>query len=122
MWVRWEAIAIAAVITLSVDAAGVLIVFVFLVAPAIVEISITDRLAGRLLIGWGLGLCVTVLGLLASYVWDLPTGPAIIGPSHPRSRRIPRRRCRIQGSSVARNHSAQQRLGRSLGHGCALAC
>ena len=67
------------VITLSVDVAGVLIVFVFLVAPAIMAISITDRLASQLMIGWGLGLVVTVMGLIASYVWDLPTGPAIIG-------------------------------------------
>jgi len=67
------------VITLSVDVAGVLIVFVFLVAPAIMAISITDRLSSQLLIGWGLGLLVTVMGLVASYVWDLPTGPAIIG-------------------------------------------
>jgi zinc/manganese transport system permease protein len=67
------------VITLSVDVAGVLIVFVFLVAPAIMAISITDRLSSQLLIGWGLGLLVTVLGLVASYVWDLPTGPAIVG-------------------------------------------
>lgn len=67
------------VITLSVDVAGVLIVFVFLVAPAIMAVSITDRLAVQLFIGWGLGLLVTVLGLVASYTWDLPTGPAIIG-------------------------------------------
>lgn len=67
------------VITLSVDVAGVLIVFVFLVAPAIMAISITDSLVKQLLIGWGLGLLVTVLGLVASYLWDLPTGPAIIG-------------------------------------------
>lgn len=67
------------VITLSVDVAGVLIVFVFLVAPAIMAVSITDRLSSQLFIGWGLGLVVTVLGLIASYVWDLPTGPAIIG-------------------------------------------
>lgn len=67
------------VITLSVDVAGVLIVFVFLVAPAIMAISITDRLSRQLVIGWSLGLLVTVLGLVASYIWDLPTGPAIIG-------------------------------------------
>lgn len=66
------------VITLSVDVAGVLIVFVFLVAPAIMAVTITDRLSSQLLIGWGLGVVVTVLGLVASYVWDLPTGPAII--------------------------------------------
>ena len=67
------------VITLSVDVAGVLIVFVFLVAPAIMAVSITDRLSNQLLIGWGLGAIVTVLGLTASYAADLPTGPAIIG-------------------------------------------
>jgi zinc/manganese transport system permease protein len=67
------------VITLSVDVAGVLIVFVFLVAPAIMAVLMTDRLFSQLLIGWGLGVIVTVLGLIASYVWDLPTGPAIIG-------------------------------------------
>ncbi len=66
------------VITLSVDVAGVLIVFVFLVAPAITAISITNRLLWQLMIGWGLGLVVTVMGLVASYLWDLPTGPAII--------------------------------------------
>jgi zinc/manganese transport system permease protein len=67
------------VITLSVDVAGVLIVFVFLVAPAIMALSITNRLSSQLFIGWGLGVVVTVLGLVSSYVWDLPTGPAIIG-------------------------------------------
>ena len=40
------------VITLSVNTAGVLLVFVFLVVPAIMAISITDRLMHQLLIGW----------------------------------------------------------------------
>jgi len=66
------------VITLSVDVAGVLIVFVFLVAPAILAMAITDRLGHQLLIGWGLGVVVTTLGLLLAYVKDLSTGPAVI--------------------------------------------
>ncbi len=66
------------VITLSVDVAGVLIVFVFLVAPAILAMAITDRLGRQLLIGWGLGVVVTTLGLYLAYVKDLSTGPAVI--------------------------------------------
>ncbi len=67
------------VITLSVDIAGVLIVFVFLVAPAIIAVTLTNHIGKQLGIGWVLGLVVTLLGLFASYQWDLPTGPAIIG-------------------------------------------
>lgn len=67
------------VITMSVDTAGILIVFVFLVAPAIIAIILTDRMIYQLFIGWGLGVVVTVLGLFVAYVVDLPTGPAVIG-------------------------------------------
>ncbi len=67
------------VITLSVDIAGVLIVFVFLVAPAIMAVTLTDSIGKQLTIGWTLGIIVTLMGLISSYLWDLPTGPAIIG-------------------------------------------
>ncbi len=67
------------VITLSVDIAGVLIVFVFLVAPAVIAVTLTGHIGKQLAIGWLLGLVVTLAGLFASYQWDLPTGPAIIG-------------------------------------------
>jgi zinc/manganese transport system permease protein len=66
------------VITVSVDVAGVLIVFVFLVAPAILAMTLTDRLGRQLLLGWGLGLVVTTFGLLLACLADLPTGPAVI--------------------------------------------
>jgi len=66
------------VITLSVDVAGVLIVFVFLVAPAILAMIVTDSLKLQLFLGWGLGVVVTTLGLLLAYIKDLSTGPAVI--------------------------------------------
>ena len=66
------------VITLSVDVAGVLIVFVFLVAPAILVMIITDNIRMQLFLGWGLGAVVTIFGLLFAYVKDLSTGPAVI--------------------------------------------
>ena len=66
------------VITLSVNTAGVLLVFVFLVVPAIMAISITKRLIFQLLIGWGAGTAVSFLGLVGSYTMDLPSGPTVV--------------------------------------------
>ncbi|MDY0063307.1 MAG: metal ABC transporter permease [Myxococcota bacterium] len=66
------------VITLSTRVAGVLMVFVFLVAPAILAFLITTRLSHQLLIGWGMGTLVTVSGLYLSWAADLPSGPAVI--------------------------------------------
>jgi zinc/manganese transport system permease protein len=66
------------VITVSVDVAGVLIVFVFLVAPAILGLMVARDLRTQLLLGWGLGVVVTTVGLLVAYVYDLSTGPTVI--------------------------------------------
>jgi len=66
------------VITHSVGTAGVLMVFVFLVVPAITSIMITDVLWKQLVIGWSMGLVVSVLGLYISYVADLPSGPTVV--------------------------------------------
>jgi zinc/manganese transport system permease protein len=67
-----------AVITLSTRVAGVLLVFVFLVAPAILAFILTNRLWLQLLIGWVTGVFVTVGGLYLSWKLDLPSGPAVI--------------------------------------------
>lgn len=66
------------IITHSVGTAGVLLVFVFLVAPAIMALMITDRWLWQLVIGWTMGFIVSALGLWISYVADLSTGPAVI--------------------------------------------
>ncbi len=66
------------VITHSVGTAGVLLVFVFLVVPAITSIMITDVLWKQLTIGWSMGLVVSVAGLYISYVADLPSGPTVV--------------------------------------------
>ncbi len=66
------------VITHSVGTAGVLLVFVFLVVPAITSIMITDVLWKQLTIGWSMGLLVSVAGLYISYVADLPSGPTVV--------------------------------------------
>jgi len=66
------------VITHSVGTAGVLLVFVFLVVPAIASMLITDILWKQLAIGWTLGVFVSVVGLYISYIADLPSGPTVV--------------------------------------------
>ena len=66
------------VITLSVQIAGVLMVFAYLVAPAIIALAAAERWATRIALAWVVGLLASALGLLASYRWDLPSGPAIV--------------------------------------------
>ncbi len=66
------------VITHSVETAGVLLVFVFLVVPAIIAIMLTDRLLYQLIIGWSIGTIVSVSGLAISYYADLSTGPTVV--------------------------------------------
>lgn len=65
------------VITHSVNTAGVLLVFVFLVVPAMATILLTDKLWLQLVLGWTMGTVVSGLGLVISYVGDLPSGPAV---------------------------------------------
>jgi zinc/manganese transport system permease protein len=66
------------VITHSVGTAGVLLVFVFLVVPAITSMLITDVLWKQLIIGWLMGLVVSIVGLYLSYIGDLPSGPTVV--------------------------------------------
>jgi zinc/manganese transport system permease protein len=66
------------VITHSVGTAGVLLVFVFLVVPAIASMLITEILWKQLAIGWILGVFVSIVGLYISYIADLPSGPTVV--------------------------------------------
>jgi zinc/manganese transport system permease protein len=66
------------VVTSSVRIAGVLLVFSYLIVPATVAALLTNSVGGRLLIGWSLGFLVSVIGLIASAAWDLPTGAAVV--------------------------------------------
>ena len=68
----------ALVVTSSVRIAGVLLVFSYLIIPAaLAGLFVQGRLA-RLALAWVLGAALTAGGLLASWHWDLPTGPAIV--------------------------------------------
>jgi zinc/manganese transport system permease protein len=68
----------ALVVTSSVRVAGVLLVFSYLIVPAVLARLLTADLPRRLALAWAIGVVLTALGLYASWSFDLPTGPAIV--------------------------------------------
>ena len=64
------------VITSSVQIAGVLLVFCYLVAPAVFAVMFFDGLKARLITGWTMATIVSAVGLFFSY--DRPSGPTIM--------------------------------------------
>jgi zinc/manganese transport system permease protein len=67
-----------AVVTSSVEIAGVLLVFSYLIIPAICSIMLTDKLRNRLFISWALGIAGSLGGMALSVYKDLPTGASIV--------------------------------------------
>jgi zinc/manganese transport system permease protein len=78
LWDFWFYASFGVVITLSVQIAGVLMVFSYLVAPAIIALAVSSNWPARIAIGCAVGLTGSILGLIASYRWDVPSGPAIV--------------------------------------------
>jgi zinc/manganese transport system permease protein len=66
------------VVTSFVRLAGVLLIFSYLIVPAVCGINLADRIGYRLLIGWIVALMGGIGGLFLSYWWDLPSGAAIV--------------------------------------------
>lgn len=66
------------VITSSVQIGGILVVFSFLIVPALCSMLFYEGLRGRIFLGWSVGAATSIGGIAASYFWDLPTGPAIV--------------------------------------------
>ena len=66
------------VVTSFVRIAGVLLVFSYLIVPAVCGINLARRISYRLLIGWIVALIGGVAGLFFSFWWDLPSGAAIV--------------------------------------------
>lgn len=66
------------VVTSSVAVGGVLLVFAFLIVPAVIAVLYSQRMSMRLLVGWVAGALASLTGMGASYAWDLPTGAAIV--------------------------------------------
>src|SRR4029077_15829875 len=66
------------VVTSFVRIAGVLLVFSYLIVPAVCGINLAGKLSSRLLVGWVIALIGGIAGLFLSFWWDLPSGAAIV--------------------------------------------
>ena len=68
----------AFVLVSSVQLAGILQVFSFLVIPALIGRLFTRSPMKILISGWGIGLAASMVGITLSYKMDLPTAPLIV--------------------------------------------
>jgi len=66
------------VVTSSVQMAGVLLVFSYLVVPAVCSMMFFRSIGRRLVAGWVFGMLGSAGGLCASAAWDFPTGASVV--------------------------------------------
>jgi zinc/manganese transport system permease protein len=66
----------ALVVTQSVQLVGIYLVFASLIVPALAARRFAEPL--RLAVGYGVGLLGYIAGIVASMLFDLPTGPVIV--------------------------------------------
>ena len=66
------------VVASSVTTAGVLLVFSFLIVPAVIGSIFSERMPLLLALAWGVGIVASAAGLAGSYAFDLPTGAAMV--------------------------------------------
>ena len=66
------------VVTSFVRIGGVLMIFSYLIVPAVCANLLVESLKAKLLVGWLTATTASVVGLYASYKLDLPTGAAIV--------------------------------------------
>jgi len=62
------------VVTSSVGVAGVLLVFCFLIVPALIGTLFSSRIGVALTIGWAAGAVASAAGIFGSFLIDAPTG------------------------------------------------
>jgi zinc/manganese transport system permease protein len=66
------------VVTVFVRVAGVLLVFSYLIVPAVCAVTLARSTSARLLLGWFISLAGGIAGLFISFYWDFPSGAAIV--------------------------------------------
>jgi zinc/manganese transport system permease protein len=65
-------------VTFAVRIVGVLLIFGFLIVPAVVGSLMAQSFAKRLAIGWFVGAFVSFFGSYLSYQFDFPTGATVV--------------------------------------------
>lgn len=66
------------VVTSSTELAGVLLVFSFLIVPAVCGAFLATTIHSRLIVGWICGALTSAVGIAASYYLDFPTGATVV--------------------------------------------
>ena len=69
---------LAVVVALSIKAVGVLLISAFVVIPACASRLVSGRFRSYMLVASGLGAGCAALGLLASGLLNLPSGPSVV--------------------------------------------
>jgi zinc/manganese transport system permease protein len=78
LWDFFFYAAFSLVVVSFVRIAGVLLTFAYLIVPAVCAVMLVESWLARLAVGWGIAAIASLLGLWASYRFDLPTGAAIV--------------------------------------------
>ncbi|MDH7602317.1 MAG: metal ABC transporter permease [Armatimonadota bacterium] len=78
LWDLLFYIILGVAISFSIRVVGTLLVFAFLVVPAVTALLLSQRFAGIYALAVGSAAISTVSGLVLSYKLDLPTGPTIV--------------------------------------------
>jgi zinc/manganese transport system permease protein len=78
LWDFFFFITFGAVVTSSVGTAGVLLVFCFLIVPAVIGSLFSKRAGTVLAVAWAAGIAASAAGLAASFMLDLPAGAAMV--------------------------------------------
>ena len=77
-WDFWFYLLFGFTVTFSVPIAGVLLVFSFLVVPAVIAAMYAQRPMAMAAVAWTSGMIACTAGLSVSYALDLPTGPLVV--------------------------------------------
>lgn len=78
LWEFLFFLSFAFVLVKSVQMAGILQVFSFLIVPALIGRLYTRKAFKVLLVGWVVGIFASVIGIGISYKFDLPTAPMTV--------------------------------------------
>ena len=66
------------VVVSAVGGAGILLVFSYLIIPAVCAMLLRRSMGARIALAWGLGTLATFLGIYLSVALDLPTGATMV--------------------------------------------
>ena len=78
LWDLLFYLSLAWIVTSSVQTAGVLLIFSFLIVPAVCGLLLSGDFTKSLFLGWAVGTAVSLVGSVLSYILDLPTGATIV--------------------------------------------